>query len=370
MRIYLAGGAVRDLLLGRPFTDRDYLVTETTRAEFESAHPKAQLVGRAFPVYLVDGLEFSFPRSSHLTEELEARDLTVNALLLDENGELVCHPDGLADLQDRILRPASRESFMNDPLRVYRAARFWATFPDFTPHRSLLDIMREVAASGKLSSIAPDRVGQETVKATRAPSPGNYLRLLARADCLSPWFEELSEAVSIPAGPPAWHDTNVLEHTANIMDALAGDSIMVWMGLCHDIGKTLTPPQKHPAHHGHDKLGVDAALTLTRRLRLSNAFATAGAKASQWHMVAARYDTLRPGTRVDLLMDIHLSRVLAPLFKLVEADQGVDFLEIARHDLAKILSATLPPRHMNLGPESGRRLRELRAAALASGRKK
>lgn len=365
MKLYLAGGAVRDLLLGRAFADRDYLVTETTKEAFQAEHPAAREVGHAFPVFLLEGLEFSFPRADALEQELRSRDLTVNALLLDEDGELVCHPQGLEDLHARVLRPASRESFFDDPLRVFRAARFWAVLPDFEPHAELVETMRAVAAEGRLAAIAADRVGVEVRKALAAAAPGNFLRLLDRAGCLSPWFEEFASADAIPAGPLPYHDTDVLEHTCRVMDALAGDPMAAWAGLCHDIGKTLTDPEKWPHHHNHDVLGEEPAAGLARRLRLSNAHVTAGADGARWHLVAAGYDGLRPGTKVDLLMRLHLNRTLETVFALVRADHDRDFAHRARRDLAAILKIHLPLELRNLDAESGRRLRDLRAQALA-----
>lgn len=366
MRIYLAGGAVRDLLLGRQIADRDYLVMETTRDDFMRAFPDAKEVGQTFPVFLIDKIEFSFPRAPSITDELKSRDLTVNAQLLDENGELICHPQGLADLSNRILRPASAQSFVEDPLRVFRAARFWAKFPDFSPHDELIDMMKSVSAKGLLNSISADRIGQETRKALNTPAPGNYLRLLAQSECLSPWFEEFEDSLNIPAGPLPYHDTNVLEHTCKVMDALAGDEISVWMGLCHDLGKTLTPKDEFPHHYGHDATGIALAENLAKRIRLPNTHVMAGSKASRWHMTAAKYEELRPGTKVDLLMDAHLSEVFSPLFKLVQADNGENYSHIAKQDLSVILPIKLAKDEMNLGAQSGIRLRQLRAQMLAS----
>ncbi|MEF2229524.1 MAG: HD domain-containing protein [Pseudodesulfovibrio sp.] len=369
MKLFLAGGAVRDLLLGRPLSDRDYLVTETTRETFRAEHPSAKEVGRAFPVFLLNGIEFSFPRAAPLSEELRSRDLTVNALLLDDEGELVCHPRGLEDLHLRLLRPASERSLHDDPLRVFRAARFWAVLPDFSPHDELIEAMRDVARQGLLGTIAPDRVGSETRKALAAAAPGNFLRLLSRAGCLSPWFDEFRTAGAIPAGPLPYHDTDVIEHTARVMDALAGDPLAVWAGLCHDIGKTATPQDQWPSHHGHDTAGAGMAETLARRLRLPNTFVTTGLQGARWHMVAGRYEGLRPGTKVDLLMQLHLSNTLDTVFALTRADQDADFAHRARRDLATILKVRLPLEQRDLKEESGRRLRELRAQALAKATK-
>lgn len=370
MNVYLAGGAVRDLLLGRPIADRDYLVTDATRQEFTERFPNSREVGRTFPVFLLDGLEFSFPREVDIEQELRSRDLTVNAMLLDENGELICHPDSLGDLHSRTLRPASRQSFLSDPLRVFRAARFWAKFPDFTAHSELVETMRLVADNGLLVDLPADRVGQETLKALQTASPGNYLRLLGRAGCLEPWFQEFKESMNIPAGPLPYHDTDVLEHTCRVMDSLAGDGMAAWMGLCHDLGKTSTPKDLLPSHHDHDQRGADMADTLARRIRLSNAHALAGRKGAQWHMIAGRYKELRPGTKVDMLMDLHLSRVSRQLFRLVAADQDKDHWHLAAKDLRTVLASRLDETQRNLGPESGRRLRELRAQALAERSRK
>ncbi|MGE4193267.1 MAG: HD domain-containing protein [Pseudodesulfovibrio sp.] len=364
MKLYLAGGAVRDLLLGKPLHDRDYLVTGATREEFVKTFPQAQEVGRAFPVFLVDGVEFSFPRAGSLEEEVKARDLTVNAQLLGEDGELICHPQGLEDLRKRILRPASSHSLSDDPLRVFRAARFWTRFSDFTPHGELIYAMRDASAQGLLKTIAADRVGQELQRSLEGAKPGNFLRLLAEADCLDPWFSELKMARNVPAGPPAYHDSDIFEHTCTVMDRLAGDPMAAWMGLCHDLGKTLTPHDKLPRHHGHDLAGVALAETLALRLRLSNGHKVAGMKAARWHMTAASYPALRPSTRVDLLMDLHLSRTLEPLFRLVRADHGEDFADRAERDLAVILAVRLAPKDRNQGAASGEKLRSLRAMKL------
>lgn len=364
MQIYLAGGAVRDLLLGNTIIDRDYLVTGVTQKEFEQKYPSAQLVGRAFPIYLIDKQEFSFPRGESIGEELLSRDLTVNSLLLDENGSLYCHPKALEDLKNKIFRPASKQSFIDDPLRVFRAARFAARFPEFSIHPSLINTMKEVAEEGLLKSVFADRVGQETVKALSATRPGNFLRLLNDSNCLSPWFEELATAKAIPAGPPAYHDTNVLEHTCRIMDRLEGDPLAAWMGLCHDLGKTQPPSSHLPKHHGHDHAGVVMAKNLAKRIRLSNRYITGGSIACKWHMIGGQYTSLRPGTRVDLLMALHLSETFDAFFRLVKADQGTDYSEVAKQDLQTILATSLPPEWQNRGRESGIRLRELRAGKI------
>ncbi len=368
MKIHLVGGAVRDFLLGRPAADRDYLVIEATPGEFLAARKGAFMAGKAFPVALYKGAEYAWPRGGSLAEDLALRDLTINALAMRTcplgPPYISAHPRALGDLRDRILRPASETALADDPARVFRAARFAAQFPDFSPHPSLLDQMRELAGSAALDGIAPERICAETRKALCAPKPGRFLELLAGTGCLAPWFRELAGADAIPAGPPKFHDKSVLGHTIQVMNALAGDELAVWMALCHDLGKTLTPAESLPRHIGHDKAGEAPAKSLGGRLRLPGRHIEAGALAARLHMKAGRYDELRPGSKTDLLTVLHARKLLERLFRLVAADHGRDYLDIARRDLLTVLSVRLGEKDRNLGAASGEKLRSLRAQAL------
>ncbi len=370
LKILIAGGAVRDLLRGKKPKDIDYFIASGTADEFISAFPKARPVGKSYEIFYLNGLEFSFPRKHGInTEEtidldLKARDFTMNALALDEEGELYAHPHGLEDLQNRILRPSFPDTFKEDPLRVFRAAAFLARFPDFNPHPELIDEMKRCAASGWLKHIAPDRIGAELRKALGGPKPGNFLRLLIKADCLEPWFSEFSGADEIPAGPKKYHDKSVAGHIAEIMDKVAGDPLTCWMAMCHDLGKVLTEPQFLPSHHGHDKNGAEQAQNLGKRLMLPVKYIRAGETAALLHMKAGNYAELRPGTKVDLLMKLHVSGLLENMAGLCHADRGKPVLKKAFADLTEILNVSLPDHERNLGKESGEKLRNLRAMRL------
>lgn len=219
----------------------------------------------------------------------------------------------LADLRDKILRPVAPANFLADPLRVIRAARFAAAFPDFTVHEQLLEAMRGVAPDA-LGRVAAERVGQEVLKACAAPAPGNFLRVLQAGDRLAPWLAEFTDAHCIPAGPPEFHDASVLEHTARVMDRCAGDALGVWMALCHDLGKTVTPAERLPRHHGHEAVGPDMAQSLALRLRLPNRHGAAGRLAARWHMAAGRYADLKPSTRVRLLLELDKAGIMKNFF--------------------------------------------------------
>ncbi|MBG0776486.1 MAG: HD domain-containing protein [Desulfovibrionaceae bacterium] len=395
MDVYLVGGAVRDMLLGRAVRERDYLFLGGDCDAFVAAHPGAHKVGRCFPIVIHRSCEFAPPRGASLRDDLLHRDLTINALAMDARGVLHCHPRALGDLRDGVLRPARPESLEEDPLRVLRAARFAAVFPGFSTAPELLDAMRAAGRAGLLNGLSAERVGGELLKALAAPRPGRFVRVLAEAGCLAPWFRELAEAAEIPAGPPQYHARSVLGHIAEVMDRLAGDPLRVYMGLAHDLGKTLTPRDMLPHHYGHEKAGEPVARELGLRLRLSNRYVDAGALAAALHMTAGRYPALRPGTRVDLLDRLHRARLFAEMFDLVAADAnlgrsedgegadgvneldrgkdsvgqggsgGADWRAEASEDMAALLAVRLPRALRRQGPESGRILRELRCRVLA-----
>ncbi len=365
MRILLVGGAVRNLLLGRPLADKDFVVTDEDETGFLRRYPQARKVGGHFPVFLLDGREFALLRAPDLDGDLHARDLTVNAMALDEDGFLYCHPLALQDLQDRVLRPCGPECMAQDPLRVFRSARFAAQLPDFTPHSTLLEAMTAAARSGMLENITPERVGHELLLALAGPAPSHFLRLLHMTGCLPPWFKELAESDDIPAGPTPHHHESVFKHTCRVMDKLTGDPLAVWMGMTHDLGKTGTPPDLWPSHPGHEAAGASLAQRMGQRLRLPNRFLKAGEAAAKLHMKAARYPDLRPGSLVDLLMGLHAKGLVRQMFALVKADHGRDYLGPALADLKLLLGIRLPEGERDQGPDSGARLRELRAQILA-----
>ncbi|MDP3427653.1 MAG: HD domain-containing protein [Humidesulfovibrio sp.] len=363
---------MRNTLLRLPVRDRDYLVLDATVEDFLKAYPAAKPVGKTFPVFIYEGDEYSFPRGQDLEQDLARRDFTINALAQeisdDDAGTLLGHPLALQDIQSRTLRPASEHSLADDPLRAYRAARFLAVLPGFTPHPELIAAMRRTAASGALGEPFAERVGQETLKACAGSRPGEFLRLLDQGGCLAPWFAELAGTSSIPAGPPMHHDASVLEHTAQVMDRLAGDAMAVWMGLCHDLGKAFTPAAELPRHIGHEQRGEALAKALGLRLRLPTRLVNAGADAARWHMLAGRYPELRDATRVDLLFRLKSRGVLREMFHLAQADKGQNHLPQAQADLDAAICAVLPPEARDQGETSGELLRSLRIKALRASR--
>lgn len=365
MHIYLVGGAVRDRLLHRKVRDKDYVVLGADREHFLRRFPTACEVGKTTSVYYVHGDEYTLSAAESIEQDLLARDLTINALAMDTEGNIIAHPRAREHLADKILYPVSEDSFFDDPARVFRAARFSACLPDFFVHPRVINQMQRVARRRLTDTLSAERVGQELCKSLSCPVPSRFLTILDQGSCLEPWFEECARAASIPAGPLPYHDESVLEHTCVVMDRLAGTSLHVWMGLCHDLGKVLTDPARWPHHHGHDCLGEGLALRFGNRLRLPAKMITAGVIAARWHMTAARYEALRPGTRVDFLTRVGSLEMLKGLCALVRADGGRDVAAHAEHDWEVVHRVHLPEKWKGLGAQSGEHLRMLRAQALA-----
>ena len=379
LKCLAAGGAIRDMLLGRRPHDYDF-VFHGGQEEFIQSNPKARKTGKGDKcIFICNGQEFCPLYKDDPVADIQRRDFTINALLLSDTGILHCHPSTLSDLKAGILRPIHASSMADDPVRLFRAARLVAAFPVFTPHEECLSQMRGLSQES-LAAIAPERVGAELQKACLAQAPGNFLALLASTGSFSSWFAEFTKADTIPAGPVAYHSRTVLGHTIRVMDetaALAREqgffapndktrALAVWMALCHDLGKTLTPCEEWPHHYGHEGRGGSLAEKLGLRLRLPSLFVKAGKLSALLHMKAGMYARLRPGTRVDLLVTLHKAGIFIPFFLMVACDsQRPDILVTVQRDLAILTRVRLPENWRNKGPLSFARLRDMRCEAIA-----
>lgn len=365
MKKYLVGGAVRDNLLGRQVRDKDFVIIGASEKEFLKRYTKAKRIGNKDSVYIYKGDEYTVSNLPDIHADLLRRDLTINAFAQDEDEEaIVSHPDAFADLEKKILKPISEGNFLNDPLRVFRAARFAAEFPGFRVHSELIRVMAHVSRKGLLDGVSAERVGNEVIKACSAPSPGRFLLLLSETGAFTPWFHEFQGTEKMPAGPAPYHKESVLEHTAEVMDRLKGSSLRVWMGLCHDIGKARSAEEFLPSHHEHGEKGKAPAKNIGTRLKLPNTFIKAGIISAEKHMAAGMYDELRPGTKVRLLLTLNRYGITKEMFEVVAADKGINFIEKAKEDTRQILSVHLPEEFKGLGPESGEKLFQLQCQKL------
>lgn len=203
MQIYLVGGAVRDALLGLNVHDRDWVVTGANVSEMLALG--YQQVGRDFPVFLhpeskeeyalarterkagrgYHGFVCDFSRTTTLEEDLQRRDLTINAIAQDENGRLIDPFGGVEDLEKRLLRHVS-PAFKEDPLRVLRLLRFHAQLAHlgFEIAAETWDLAQAMVRSGELNDLTPERCWLESEKAMRSASPALYFQGLQALEAL------------------------------------------------------------------------------------------------------------------------------------------------------------------------------------------
>ena len=214
MQVYLVGGAVRDALLNRKVVERDYVVVGATPEEMLSQG--FTQVGKDFPVFLHPKTqeEYALARTERksgkgytgfvcdasssvtLEEDLLRRDLTVNAIAQDNLGNLIDPYGGKKDLENRLLRHVS-EAFSEDPLRVFRVARFATRYAylGFTIATETMALMQSMAQSGELSTLSAERVWQETKRSLLEKTPHVFFTVLNQAHGLNDWFTELERNV-------------------------------------------------------------------------------------------------------------------------------------------------------------------------------
>ncbi len=237
LECYLVGGAVRDELLGREVIDRDWVVVGSSAEQMHALGYSA--VGRDFPVFLHPQTheEYALARTERkqgrghrgfvvnadpsvtLEEDLRRRDLTINAMARSAQGELIDPYGGAHDLEAKVLRHVS-SAFAEDPLRVFRVARFAAQFPDFSVAEDTLDLMRQMAAQGELKTLSAERVWQEMFKALGGTAPARFFAVLAACGAMDDWLPELSNpALSFHTRQASTRFASFSGSSANRMEA-------------------------------------------------------------------------------------------------------------------------------------------------------
>jgi tRNA nucleotidyltransferase (CCA-adding enzyme) len=305
MKIYQVGGAVRDKLLDLPVKDRDWVVVGATpEAMLDLGY---QQVGRDFPVFLHPRSkeEYALARTERksgkgytgfvvhaspdvtLEQDLQRRDLTINAMAMAEDGTLIDPYRGCADMEARLLRHVS-PAFAEDPLRVLRVARFAARFHHlgFRVAPETLQLMQSIAAAGELQHLVPERVWQEWHAALQTLNPQVFFSVLKDSHALDILFPELARLFGVPQ-PKHFHpeiDTGV--HTLMVLEQaamLSPDPLIRFAALVHDLGKGETPAALWPAHKGHEETGATLIEVLSLRLRIPNDYRDLGKLVSLYH---------------------------------------------------------------------------------------
>ena len=402
MQVYLVGGAVRDRLLGRPVKEHDWVVVGASPEELQ--RQGFVPVGREFPVFLhpqsheeyalarlerkvapgYRGFTTKFSPDVTLEEDLRRRDLTINAMAQTPSGEIVDPYGGRRDLEARLLRHVS-DSFIEDPVRVLRVARFAARYAElgFRVAEETVTLMRRMTDSGELMALVPERVWQETERALGETRPDVFFETLRECGALRAIFPEIAALYGVPQ-PPRWHPET--DTGAHVMLALrycaANDApaVVRFAVLMHDLGKALTAPERWPSHRGHEEAGVPVIEALCARLKVPNGFRDLAVLTARHHAVVHRAAELRPATVLKLLEATDAFRRqerFEEMLAACEADArgrtGLetqpypqrDYLRRARAAAAAV-SLQESERQGLAGPAIGEKIREKRLAAIKS----
>lgn len=213
-KVYLVGGAVRDQLLELPITERDWVVVGATPDDLRQQGYLQ--VGKHFPVFLhpktkdeyalarierkaghgYQGFICQFSKDVSLEEDLKRRDLSINAMAIDNHGQIIDPYGGLEDIKKKQLRHVS-DAFVEDPLRVLRVARFAARFKHlgFKIAPETLALMQDISASGELQYLSVERIWKEFELAFATTYPATFIQTLkdcAALNILAPMLAHLS----------------------------------------------------------------------------------------------------------------------------------------------------------------------------------
>ena len=318
MEIYLVGGAVRDRLLGREVSERDWVVVGASPDEMKALGYRQ--VGKDFPVFLhpetheeyalarterktapgYRGFEVHAAPDVTLEQDLARRDLTINALAQDSAGNIIDYHHGLEDLEKRLLRHVS-PAFAEDPVRILRVARFAARYAHlgFRVADETVELMRRMVENGEADALVAERIWQELEKALGEPSPAVFFEVLRECGALKVIFPEIDRLFGVPQ-PPQYHpevDTGV--HTMMVLSQaarLSPSPMLRFAALTHDLGKGTTPEEILPSHRGHEERGARIIERLCRRLRTPKAWREMAVLVAKYHTHVHRSRELKPST--------------------------------------------------------------------------
>jgi tRNA nucleotidyltransferase (CCA-adding enzyme) len=330
LQIYLVGGAVRDKLLGLEPRDRDWVVVGATPEEMLALGYTP--VGKDFPVFLhpktkeeyalarterktapgYHGFAFHAAPEVTLEEDLKRRDLTINAMAEDGEGNIIDPFGGRADLEQGRLRHVS-EAFAEDPVRILRIARYAARYGKwgFRIAHATHALMKRMVVEGEIDALVAERVWQETERALAEETPTRFFEVLRNCGALARIFPELERLFGVPQ--PRHHhpeeDTGL--HTLLVLEQaarLSPDTRVRFAALVHDLGKGTTPQEEWPRHIAHEHRGVALVEALCERLRVPRDYRDLAVIVTRHHGVYHRAEELRPGTLLDLLERIDAFR--------------------------------------------------------------
>ncbi|WP_423893703.1 multifunctional CCA addition/repair protein [Candidatus Pelagadaptatus aseana] len=338
---YLVGGAVRDRLLGFPFSEKDWVVVGSTPEimQQQGFNP----VGKDFPVFLhpetkeeyalarterktapgYSGFTFHTAPDITLEEDLRRRDLTINAMAEDDHGTVIDPYHGQQDLKDKLLRHVS-DAFSEDPVRILRTARFAARYHHlgFRVASETNELMRNMVNNGEANHLVAERVWKETERALGEQSPWVFFQVLRDCDALQVVFPELDNLFGVPQ--PEQHHPEIDTGVHSLMSLqqacrLSDDRQVRFAALVHDLGKASTPKEKWPRHIAHEARSIPLINQLCERLAVPKHYREQARYVAQDHTNCHRIEEITPPKLMALLQRLDAFRRPENLDKFVLA---------------------------------------------------
>jgi tRNA nucleotidyltransferase (CCA-adding enzyme) len=323
MKTYLVGGAVRDALLDYPVVEHDWVVVGA-RPEDLLSQGYTQ-VGKDFPVFLhpqtkdeyalarterkqghgYTGFAVHYDPDVTLEDDLARRDLTINAMARDDDGNIIDPYGGQRDLEARVLRHVS-DAFVEDPLRVLRTARFAARFAhlDFTVAPETMALMTDIVSQGELAHLPAERLWVEMEKSLGERNPEVFVTVLRECDALAALLPELDALFGVPQTAEHHPEIDTGVHTLMSLKQavlLSPDTDVRFAVLIHDLGKGTTPEAEWPRHISHEHSGLKLVKDVCQRLKVPNQHRDLALKVCEFHTHCHRALELRGKTLLKLL---------------------------------------------------------------------
>ena len=348
MKKYIVGGAVRDKLLGKTPNDIDYVVVGSTPEEMLELG--FEEVGADFPVFLhpITRDEYALARTERKTglgyndfetkadktitleEDLSRRDLTVNAMAMDENGVLIDLFGGQKDLKNKQLRHVS-PAFRDDPLRIIRIARFCAKMKGFTIAPETKTMLQEMVANGEIDHLKPERIWKDFEKAVVSDDPARFLEALDEVGALKVILPEIYKMKGIPQRADYHAEGDVYIHVLMVLreatelskDLPDKDKLLVRMSaLLHDIGKAYTPHHllydengaEKGSHFGHDdeKLVTSKIKVIAERMRMPKDIEVFSIDVAMMHQRIHTISKMSPKGITKMLNELNIRQKAGP----------------------------------------------------------
>ena len=223
-------------------------------------------------------------------------------------GEVIDIYNGKEDLKNKIIR-ATTNAFIEDPLRVYRVARFASTL-EFNVEQNTIEMMKKLKE--ELKSLSQERVFIEFKKALQSNKPSIFFEVLKKANVLDVHFKEIYDLIG-KSQPIEYHpEGDSYNHTMIVVDnstKLTNDLSIRFSSLVHDLGKGITPEKMLPHHYGHDINGVKLVESFGKRLKVPQNFIKCGKVAAKEHMLGGIFNQMTPKKQVDFINRVSKSNL-------------------------------------------------------------